>query len=98
MGKTVTRSDLGEVIMQNIGFSRSESKTLVDQVLAAICDGLARDRMVKISGFGSFVVNEKARRIGRNPKTGVAASIEPRSVAKFRSSNSLKQKINAGLG
>ena len=49
---------------------------------------------VKISGFGTFSVRQKGRRIGRNPKTGVEVAILPRRVLVFRPSQVLKAHVN----
>jgi integration host factor subunit alpha len=49
---------------------------------------------VKLSGFGNFTVRNKAERIGRNPKTGVEVSIEPRRVVTFTPSHKLKDRVN----
>ena len=49
---------------------------------------------VKISGFGTFSVRQKGRRIGRNPKTGQEVPILPRRVLVFRPSHVLKARIN----
>ena len=46
---------------------------------------------VKISGFGTFSVRQKGRRVGRNPKTGVEVPILPRRVLVFRSEPVLKR-------
>ncbi|MFE1603264.1 HU family DNA-binding protein, partial [Methylobacterium sp. ID0610] len=44
----------------------------------------------------SFVVRDKGKRVGRNPKTGVEVAIEPRRVMVFKPSNVLKARINGG--
>jgi integration host factor subunit alpha len=49
---------------------------------------------VKISGFGTFSVRQKGRRIGRNPKTGVEVPIMPRRVLIFRPSQMLREAVN----
>jgi integration host factor subunit alpha len=52
-------------------------------------------KSVKISGFGTFSVRQKGRRIGRNPKTGVEVPILPRRVLVFRPSQMLRDAVNA---
>jgi integration host factor subunit alpha len=94
--RTVTRADLSEVVYQKVGLSRTESAALVELVLREISDCLARGENVKLSSFGSFVVRQKGRRIGRNPKTGEEVPIEPRRVMVFKPSNILKSRINDG--
>ena len=93
-GKTVTRADLSEIVYQRVGLSRTESAELDQSVLDEISDAAARGETVKLSGFGSFVVRSKGRRIGRNPKTGVEVPILPRRVMVFKPSNVLKARIN----
>jgi integration host factor subunit alpha len=92
--KTVTRADLSEVVYQKVGLSRTESAALVELVLREITDSLAKGENVKLSSFGSFIVRQKGRRIGRNPKTGEEVPIEPRRVMVFKPSNILKSRIN----
>ena len=100
VGKTVTRSDLSEIVYNAVGLSRSESARIVETVLDEISDALIRGEDVKLSSFGSFLVRHKNGRMGRNPKTGEEGPIDPRRVLSFRASHVLKEKINkmAGLG
>ncbi|MBL4720345.1 MAG: integration host factor subunit alpha [Alphaproteobacteria bacterium] len=95
-GNTMTRAQLTEAVVQEIGLSRNESASLVESVLNEISTTLAKGEMVKISSFGSFWVRQKGERIGRNPKTGEEVPILPRKVLVFRPSHVLKNKINAG--
>jgi integration host factor subunit alpha len=92
--KTLTRADLSEVVYQKVGLSRTESAALVELVLRELTDTLARGENVKLSSFGSFIVRNKGRRIGRNPKTGEEVPIEPRRVMVFKPSIILKSRIN----
>ena len=93
---TLTRADLAETINRKMGLSRAESLDLVEEILAKMCDALARGENVKISGFGSFVLRDKKERVGRNPKTGVEVPITPRRVMTFRASQLLKERIAGG--
>ena len=93
-GRTVTRADLCEAVYQQVGLSRTESAALVELVLKEIADCLVGGETVKLSSFGSFVVRDKGRRIGRNPKTGEEVPIEPRRVMVFKPSSILKNRIN----
>jgi integration host factor subunit alpha len=95
-GKTLTRADLAEVVVQKVGLPRNESQELVELVLDEIALSLARGEAVKLSSFGSFGVRQKGQRIGRNPKTGEEVPITPRKVLVFKPSNIMKDRINAG--
>jgi integration host factor subunit alpha len=96
-GKTLTRADLAEAVVRDVGLPRNESQDLVELVLNEISGSLARGESVKLSSFGSFGIRQKGRRIGRNPKTGEEVPITPRKVLVFRASNIMKYRINAGL-
>ncbi|MBZ6377072.1 integration host factor subunit alpha [Pacificimonas flava] len=91
---TLTRAELGEVVHEELGLSRSESVQLVETVLDTVSDALVRGENVKISSFGSFILRDKNRRMGRNPKTGEEVPIEPRRVMTFRPSQIMREKIN----
>ena len=93
---TLTRADLAEAINRKLGFSRSESMAMVESILRHMGDALEAGENVKISGFGTFLLRDKAQRIGRNPKTGVEVPITPRRVLTFRASQMLKDRIAKG--
>ena len=91
---TVTRAQLAETIYAQVGLSRNDSAELLETVLERMSAALESGESVKISGFGTFSVRQKGRRIGRNPKTGVEVPIMPRKVLSFRPSQVLKARIN----
>jgi integration host factor subunit alpha len=91
---TQTRADLAESINRRVGLSRADSLDMVESVLRHMCEALAVGENVKISGFGTFLLRDKAERIGRNPKTGIEVPITPRRVLTFRASQMLKDRIS----
>ena len=96
-GKTLTRADLAEAVVQKVGLPRNESQELVELILGEISSSLAAGQAVKLSSFGSFGIRSKGQRVGRNPKTGQEVPITPRRVLVFRASNIMKQRINDAL-
>jgi integration host factor subunit alpha len=91
---TITRAHLAEAIYTQVGLSRNESADLLEAVLERVGAALEGGESVKISGFGTFSVRQKGRRVGRNPKTGQEVPILPRRVLVFRPSNGLKDLVN----
>jgi integration host factor subunit alpha len=92
--KNVTRVDLCAAVHQEVGLSCADSSAFVELVLKEITDCLERGETVKLSSFGSFTIRKKKQRLGRNPKTGVAAQISARRTVVFKPSAILKQRIN----
>ena len=95
---TVTRADLRDAIHAELRLPLREAAALVDEVIEAIAERLSAGEAVKISSFGSFTVRGKGLRMGRNPKTGEPARIEPRRVVAFRASAKLKRRIKENTG
>ena len=90
---TLTRADLAEALNRKLGLSRYESLNMVESILDHMSDALEQGENVKISGFGTFLLRDKAERIGRNRKTGLEVPITPRRVMTFRASQMLKERI-----
>ena len=91
---TVTRAQLAETIYAQVGLSRNDSADLLETVLERMSLALEAGDSVKISGFGTFSVRQKGRRVGRNPKTGVEVPILPRRVLTFRPSQVFRAHVN----
>ena len=92
----MTKADLVDLIYERVGSSKKEAGEVVEEVFAIIRDSLREGDKVKISGFGSFVVNQKKARRGRNPQTGEPITIDSRRVLSFKPSQVLKQLVNNG--
>ena len=92
--KTLTRQDISEALYRNIGLSKHESALMLESVLDQISRALIDGESVKLSSFGTFYPRQKRERIGRNPKTGVTATINARRVISFKPSKLMKERIN----
>ncbi len=90
---TLTRAEIAEAINRKLGLSRTESLGMVESILSHMSDALAKGQNLKVSGFGTFLLRDKAERVGRNPKTGVEVPITPRRVLTFRASQMLKDRV-----
>jgi integration host factor subunit alpha len=56
--KTLTRDDLAEAVREEIGFSKAESRQLVDLVLESVVQALERGDDVKLTNFGVFEIRQ----------------------------------------
>lgn len=92
--KTLTRAEIADRLVQNVGLTRQESSDVLERVIELISKDLAQGNTVKLARFGNFVPLEKNPRVGRNPKTGENADITARRVITFRPSPMLKASVN----
>ncbi len=91
---TLTRADLADIINKQVGLSRADSSVMIESIMEHILSAATAGENVKISGFGTFVVRDKAPRVGRNPKTGVEAAISKRRVLTFRASQGMRSRVS----
>lgn len=80
------------------GYYKSESNTVVDEVLQIIRDALIRGESVQLRGFGTFEVKLRKGRKSKNISTGELRVSSDRKVPVFRASSSLKEDIRTGAG
>ncbi len=92
--RTLTKADIVEHIHKEVGLNKKECLDALQFVLDEISQSLENHQPVKISSFGRFSVRSKNARVGRNPKTGIEATISERNVVVFKPSQLLKQRIN----
>jgi len=89
----VTKAQLADLLFEQLGLNKRESKDMVDAFFDLITSQLVAGTDVKISGFGNFQIRTKAPRPGRNPRTGEAIAIDARRVVTFHASHKLKDQI-----
>ena len=90
----MTKADIVENITLNTSFTKKDAGELVEYVFDVLKSTLADGEKIKIAGFGSFEVKEKASRRGRNPQTGNEIEISSRRILTFKPSQVLKTSIN----
>jgi integration host factor subunit alpha len=90
----LVKDDLIQTLYDQSGFSRHQSKALVEKVFEMVKKSLESGDDVLISGFGTFCVKKKSPRRGRNPATGEDLTLDGRRVVVFRTSTVLRDKVN----
>ena len=73
--------------------TRTDAEKAIKAVLDGISRGLETDREVRLLGFGTLCVVERASRVGRNPQTGVEIQIPPSRTVRFRPAKALKEAL-----
>ncbi|CDG33674.1 integration host factor subunit alpha [Parasaccharibacter sp. TMW2.1882] len=92
--ETIARADLIELLQEEHGFSRQQATLFLEKMFELFIQTLEQGKSLKISGFGTFAVRDKATRLGRNPLTGKEAIISARRVPFFRPSRLLRDSVN----
>ena len=95
--ETIARADLVELLQEEHGFSRQQAILFLEEMFELFVQTLEQGESLKISGFGTFAVRDKATRLGRNPLTGQEAVISARRVPIFRPSRLLRENVNGKL-
>ena len=94
MRVNLTKKDLVNLIYMQLGFSKQISENLIDDFFHTITDNLNKEKVLKLSKFGTFIIRQKKSRIGRNPKTKEEKIINERNVVLFKPSKEFKNFIN----
>lgn len=94
MSDNITKITIANKILYETGLPVSIALSFVDNLFQEIMHLVSNEQRLKISNFGSFHINKKKPRIGRNLNTQKEVMIKSRKVVLFSPSNQLKQKVN----
>ena len=94
MRVNLTKKDIIKSIYLQIGLSKKIIDLFLEDIIKILTSSIKENKKVKISKFGTFVVRNKKKRIGRNPKTKEQTSVSERNVLLFKPSKELKKYIN----
>ena len=89
----MNKKEIIKQISVKTGYSQKDITEVIESFLYTITDELARGNDVSLTGFGKFVVQERAARNGVNPKTGEKIQIAATKTPKFKASSTLKNAV-----
>ena len=69
----------------------------VKMILDAMSEALAKGDRIEIRGFGSFSLNYRPPRVGRNPKSGDKVSVPEKWVPHFKAGKELRERVDSAL-
>lgn len=91
----MNKQDLVTVVASKGGMSKGDATKAVDATLEAIMEALAgKEEEVRLVGFGTFSVAERAASEGRNPRTGEKIQIAASKTPKFKAGKEFRDKVN----
>ncbi len=89
----MNKSELVTAISENAGITKADASRALQALLESLTSAMASGDSISLTGFGSFSVNERAARTGRNPSNGKALEIAAKKVPKFKPGKSLKDAL-----
>ena len=82
-----------ELIDAIANLSKKDAKAALEATLEAVSESLKAGDAVQLIGFGTFKVNERAARTGRNPRTGEEIKIAAAKIPAFVAGKALKDLV-----
>ena len=90
----MNKQGLVDDVASRAGLAKKDALVAVDSVLEAIGDALRAGNEVKLVGFGTFSVAERAAGTGRNPQTGETIEIAAARRARFKASKAFNESLS----
>ncbi|HYE49600.1 MAG TPA: HU family DNA-binding protein [Azospirillaceae bacterium] len=90
----MNKSELTASVAEAAGINKAAADKAIDAVFDAITGALKKGDDVRLVGFGTFSVSERAAREGKNPRTGEAIRIAASKAPKFTAGKGLKDTVN----
>ncbi len=89
----MTKADLVADIAAKANLTKAAAERSLNVLLEAVQQTLVKGDKMTIAGFGTFAVEQRKERKGRNPRTGDEITIKASKVVKFRPGKTLKDAV-----
>ena len=94
----MTRAELIQALASRFpNLTVKDAEITVKEILEAIGAALARGGRVEIRGFGSFGLNHRPARTGRNPKSGEKVRVPPKFAPHFKAGKELRERVEQSV-
>ncbi|OQX35191.1 MAG: DNA-binding protein HU [Oceanospirillales bacterium LUC14_002_19_P2] len=90
----MNQAQLIELLARQADLSKAQAERALKATLENIQEALAKGDAIQLTGFGTFSVNERAARTGRNPQTGQPIQIDAARIPSFKAGKMLKEAVN----
>jgi integration host factor subunit beta len=91
----MTKSDLiGRLAEHYPQLVAKDAELVVSAILEAMAASLVKSERIEFRGFGSFTINHRPPRTGRNPKTGVKVPVPEKFVPHFKAGRELRERVD----
>jgi len=93
--KKLSKAHIIDQLARKSVITKKESEQYVNNILEIIKENLSNGYDISFIGFGSFSINKRAAREGRNPQTGEKIQIAAKNVVKFKAGSALGDEVNS---
>src|SRR5207302_2027791 len=94
-GLPMIRSELVQKLCTDFPeLTQREVEGVVSAIFDSITDQLAGGGRVELRGFGAFSTRQRDARVGRNPRTGEAVSVDAKRVPYFKPGKEMRERLN----
>ncbi|MDR2244872.1 MAG: integration host factor subunit beta [Burkholderiales bacterium] len=90
----MTKSELISRLAVQFPQLAKDTEFAVKTILDAMVEALVRGERVEIRGFGSFGLNYRPSRLGRNPKTGEQVQVPEKYIPHFKAGKDLRERVD----
>ena len=90
----MTKSEVIEQIAGKANLTKAAAERVLGAFLETITENLQKEDKLTLTGFGTFSVENRKARQGRNPRTGATITIPASKVVKFRPGKMLKDSVD----
>ena len=90
----MTKAELIAQVAAETGMTKVTSQQVLDTLVTAVTKTLKKEGRFALAGVGVFTVAKRAKRKGRNPRTGEPVTIKAHKAVKFKAAKALKDTVN----
>ncbi len=90
----MTKAELAAKMAEKANIARATAEKALNGFISAVSQALADDQKVTLVGFGTFDIASRAKREGRNPRTGQPLTIPSSKAVRFKAGSKLKDAVN----
>lgn len=89
----MNKKELIEKVSAKAGMNKKDTEVILSAFTETVTEALKEGDKIQMVGFGTFEVQEKPARTGRNPRTGESMEIAASRVPKFKFGKTVKDQM-----
>lgn len=85
------KADLVKAVKETVNLPHAKAAEVVEAIFESMREALVRGERIELRGFGVFMVKDRKRGVGRNPRTGQEVPIPPGKTVRFKPGKALRE-------